>query len=373
MTTARTHPDSQPETAIPAPPPGAGRTAEVLLEPYALSPELSLPNRVLMAPMTRSMAGPGLVPTSDMAEYYARRADAGLIVTEATLVSADGQGYPDTPGIWSPEQVEGWSRVTRRVHEEGGRIVLQLWHVGRVSHPVYLDGETPVAPSAVPLEGRVPRTDGLEYGTPRALEASEIPALVEAYARGADNALAAGFDGVEIHGANGYLIDQFLHHHTNRRSDAWGGSPAAMARFALEVVDAVTDRAGAGRTGLRLSPGAHMNMEGDPRDAEVFRHLLAELEPRGLAYVHAGVFDDSQTFPSLGDRSSTAFLRRHYGGTLVGNGSYSPEDAARAVADDRFDLVALGRPFLANPDLVERIRHGRQRTDYDPEMLKTLH
>jgi 2,4-dienoyl-CoA reductase-like NADH-dependent reductase (Old Yellow Enzyme family) len=351
----------------------ASHPAGVLLQPYRLSDELALPNRLLMAPMTRSMAGPGLVPTPASAEYYARRATAGLLVTEGTVVRPDGQGYPDTPGIWTDEQVAGWRRVTDRVHEEGGRIFAQLWHVGRVSHPHYLHGELPVAPSAVPLSGRVPRTEDLTYGTPRALAASEIPAHVEAFARGAANAREAGFDGVEVHGANGYLIDQFLHHHTNRRDDGWGGSPQGMSRFALAVVDAVSAEMGPGRTGIRLSPAPHMNMQGDPRDGAVFEHLLGELEPRRLAYVHLGIFDDSERYEELGGRRASEFLRRAYAGTLVGCGSYSPQGAAASLADDRFDLVALGRLFLANPDLVERLRDGQELRSYDPEMLKTLH
>jgi N-ethylmaleimide reductase len=343
-----------------------------LLRPFRLSPSLELKNRVAMAPMTRSMAGPGLVPTEAMAAYYARRAAAGLIVTEATIVRADGQGYPDTPGIWSAEQIAGWRRVTERVHQEGGKIFLQLWHVGRVSHPTFLGGELPVAPSAVPLEGRVPRSGDLTYGTPRALELEEIPAFVASYAEGAANAREAGFDGVEIHGANGFLIDQFLHHHTNRRTDVYGGSVEAMQRFALEVVDAVTARVGADRTGLRLSPGAYFNMQGDPRDKAVFVSLLAELESRSLAYVHTGIFDDRQTFPELGGQTASAFLRAHYRGNLIGCGSYTPERGAEAISDGRFDLVAVGRPFIANPDLVDRLKKGDELRPYDEKMLLSL-
>lgn len=342
--------------------------------PHLLSPirlgALELRNRIVMAPMTRSMAEGDLVPTADMAAYYARRADAGLIITEATIVRPDGQGYPNTPGIYNTSQVEGWRRATQQVHAQGGKIFLQLWHVGRVSHPIYLNGELPIAPSAVPISGRVPRTDA-EYGTPRALDIGEIPGLVEAYAQGAGNALTAGFDGVEIHGANGYLIDQFLHHHTNRRTDAYGGSPEGMARFALEVVDAVVAKAGSNRVGIRLSPGAYFNMEGHPDDPPVFRYLLKQLEGHGLAYVHTGIFDDTMTFDYLGG-SAGAFLRKNYKGTLVGNGSYTTEKAEKAIADGAFDLVAIGRPFIANPDLIEKIRNGDQLTPYDESMLASL-
>ena len=325
---------------------GAART---LLAPYELTPQETLRNRILMAPMTRSMAGPGFVPTEAMAQYYARRADSGLIISEATVISRGGHGYPDTPGLYTDQQVAGWRRVTDAVHEKGGRIYAQIWHVGRVSHPHYLNGTLPVAPSPVPLTGRVPRSE-LEYGTPRAMERFEIEALVEVYAAAAKRAMQAGFDGVEIHGANGYLIDQFLHHHTNRRSDDYGGSPEKMIRFALEVVDSVAAEIGAEKTGLRLSPGGYTNgIEGDPQDSEVFRLLLNELSGRNLAYLHVGIFDDSTQFDYL-DGRATDFLRRHYKGTLVGNGSYTPETAARAIDEGRFDLVAIGRPFIANPD-----------------------
>ncbi len=345
--------------------------AETLLSEFELSSAVTLSNRLAMAPMTRSMAGEGLVPTPAMAEYYARRAAAGLLITEGAIVRADGQGYPDVPGIFTDAQVEGWSLVTRRVHEEGGRIFLQLWHVGRVSHPSYLDGELPIAPSAIPLEGRVPRSGGLEYGTPRAISADEISELVEAFARGAANALAAGFDGVEIHGANGYIIDQFLHHHTNRRDDAYGGSPAAMSRFALEVVDSVVARTDAGRVGIRLSPGAYFNMESHPDDAEVFRHLLGELEERGLAYVHVGIFERTTIFDDL-DGTAETFLRENYTGSLMGCGGFTPESAAAAIADGAVDLAAFGRSFIANPDLVARIGSGKTLEPYDQEMLARL-
>lgn len=352
-----------------------------LFEPVRLG-SLELPNRLVMAPMTRSMATDDLVPTEATAVYYARRAEAGLILTEATIVRPDGQGYPNTPGIWSDEQVAGWKQVTDRVHDEGGRIFLQLWHVGRVSHGIYLDGGTPVAPSAVPLDGRVPRSDDLEYGTPRALSADEIPAYIQAFADGARNARRAGFDGVEIHGANGYLLDQFLHFHTNRRTDAWGGTPEKMTRFPAAVVDAVVDAWGDaggqdGRVGLRLSPGAYFNMEGDPRDAEVFRLLLADLSGRavsdlGLAYVHTGIFDDSMTFEELGGQTATDFLRENWNGTLIGCGSYTPESGAKSLAEQRFDVLAIGRPFIANPDLVTRVRDGDDLKDYDANMLNEL-
>ncbi len=345
--------------------------AEILLRPYRLSAALELANRVVMAPMTRSMAGRGLVPSEATAAYYARRADAGLIVTEGAIVRADGQGYPNVPGIFTDAQVEGWREVTRRVHAEGGLILLQLWHVGRVSHPSYLGGELPVAPSAVALHGRLPRSGGLEYGTPRAAAPGEIVALVEAFADGAANAVAAEFDGVEIHGANGYLVDQFLHHHTNRRDDAWGGSPTKMSRFAIAVVDEVAARVGPERVGIRLSPGAYHHMEPHTDDAAVFHHLLGELEKRELAYVHVGILDRTTVHENLSG-TAEAFLRRHYAGTLIGCGGFDPASAARAVGCGEVDLAAFGRPFIANPDLVARIREGSSLEPYDQSMLARL-
>jgi N-ethylmaleimide reductase len=345
--------------------------AQILLHPYQLGPSLALANRVVMAPMTRSMAGEGLVPTAAMAAYYARRAAAGLLISEGAIVRADGQGYPDVPGIFTDAQVDGWRGVTQGVHAAGGKIFLQLWHVGRVSHPFYLNGELPIAPSAVALEGRLPRSGGLEYGTPRAVSAEEIGELVQAFADGADNAVTAGFDGVEIHGANGYVVDQFLHHHTNRRDDAWGGSPNNMSRFALAVVDAVAARTGPERVGIRLSPGAYHHMEAHADDAEVFIHLLGELEKRRLAYVHVGIYDRTMVHENLGG-TAEAFLRRHYQGTLIGCGGFTAASAARAVAAGEVDLAAFGRPFIANPDLIARIRNDRNFEPYDQSMLARL-
>ena len=273
------------------------RKLEWLFRPIDLSSQLTLPNRIVMAPMTRSMATDELVPTDAMAKYYARRGEAGLIITEATIVRPDGQGYANTPGIYSRAQIDGWRRVTEAVHDAGGRIFLQLWHVGRVSHPFFLGGKRPIAPSAVALSGSLPRRRDLEYGTPRELNEREIQTLIEDFAIAARNAMNSGFDGVEIHGANGYLIDQFLHFHSNRRTDGWGGDPERMARFPLAIVDAVLRETGEGRTGLRLSPGAYVHMNGDSKDAKVFQFLLSRLDGQQLAYVHAGIFDDKISTP----------------------------------------------------------------------------
>ncbi len=341
-----------------------------LFQPVALNDTLTLNNRIAMAPLTRCMAGPGLVPTAEMAAYYGRRADAGLIISEATIIRPDGQGYPDTPGLFSREQIDGWRQVTEAVHQKGGLIFNQLWHVGRLAHPHFTAAE-PVAPSALAHDGTVPRMRELTYQVPRALTVEEIRELVDDYAQAAANAIEAGFDGVEIHGANGYLIDQFLHHASNVREDAYGGSPENMARFALEVVDAVIAEIGADRVGLRLSPGAYVHLEGDARDRQVFDHLLAQLESRNLAYLHLGIFDDALTFDYL-DGKASDYLRRHYQGTLMGVGNLSPDSAAQAIDENRFDLAAIGRPFIANPDYVARVKAQQPLVAYQESMLAEL-
>jgi len=244
-----------------------------LFDPITLG-DLQLPNRIIMAPLTRCRADEGRVPNALMAEYYVQRASAGLILSEATSVSAMGVGYPDTPGIWNDEQVRGWNNVTKAVHGAGGRIFLQLWHVGRISHPSYLNGELPVAPSAIQAKGHVSLVRPLsDYPTPRALETEEITDIVEAYRSGAENAKAAGFDGVEIHGANGYLLDQFLQSSTNQRTDEYGGSLENRARLLLEVTDAVIEVWGAGRVGMHLSPRGDLHDMGDDNLAETFTYV----------------------------------------------------------------------------------------------------
>ena len=346
-----------------------------LLKPYALNNTLNLSNRILMAPLTRCMADDNLVPTKLMAEYYARRAEAGLIISEAIIIRPDGQGYPNTPGLFSQAQVEGWEIVTDAVHKNGGKIFAQLWHTGRVAHPYFFgngDAHAAVlAPSAIGVEGSVPRMRELTYKIPKPVTAEEIKKLVADYGQAAENAIKAGFDGVEIHGANGYLIDQFLHHDSNRRNDEYGGSSENMVRFPLEVIDEIINRIGADRTGLRVSPGAYFNMTGDNKDRAVFDHLLPELEKRNLAFLHIGIFDDSMEFDYLGGTASS-YVRENYSKTLVGVGSYSAETASSAINDDKFDLIAIGRPFIANPDYVAKIRNNEPLINYSDEMLTTL-
>ncbi len=332
-----------------------------LLSSYELGP-LTLPNRVIMAPMTRNRA-PGAVPTDLMATYYRQRASAGLIITEATQVHPRGRGYPNTPGIHSDEQVDAWQTVTDAVHDAGGRIFLQLWHVGRVSHTSYHDGKPPLAPSPVPLEAEGFTKDGrmAPHSEPRALTTDEVQAVVKQYRRGAANARRAGFDGVEIHGANGYLIDQFLQTGTNRRTDRYGGSVENRMRFALEVVEAVTGEWGDEQVGIRLSPGSTFNDMHDANPRETFGTLAEHLNAASLAYVHVAENDPVEGAPA------GRLLRPHYDGTLMVAGGYDRERAEEALQDGRADLVAFARRFLANPDLPRRFAETAPLNDWDPD------
>jgi len=317
------------------------------------------------------MADDELVPTQAMADYYARRADSGLIISEATIIRADGQGYPNTPGLFTTKQIKGWQVVTDAVHDKGGKIFAQLWHTGRVAHPHFFGGKPVLAPSAQKVEGSVPRMRELEYVTPKPVTTEEINQLVNDYAQAAANAIDAGFDGVEIHGANGYLIDQFLHYDSNKREDEFGSSPENMSRFPLQIVDAISARIGNDRTALRISPGAYFNMAGDVRDREVFDHLLNELTQRDLAYLHIGIFDDSMEFDYLGG-TATDYVRSNYDKTLIGVGGYTAQTGSVAIDNNRFDLLAIGRPFIANPDYIEKIKAGAELVEYSDEMLATL-
>ena len=310
-----------------------------------------LPNRVIMAPLTRCRAGAGRVPRVLNAAYYAQRATAGLIISEATAVDPMGVGYPDTPGIWTEEQVAGWRLVTEAVHAKGGRIVLQLWHVGRISDPVYLNGELPVAPSAIAAPGHVSHIRPQKaFVTPRALETAEIPGIVAAFRRGAENAKKAGFDGVEVHGANGYLLDQFLHVSTNQRTDAYGGPMENRARLHLEVTDACSAVWGADHVGMHLAPrGDAHGVDGGEMGA-TFEYLARELGRRKIAFLFAR---ESQEAPRLAPRLKAAF-----GGVFVANQQLTPERAADLVASGEADAVSLGQLYIANPDLPERLRAG---------------
>ncbi|WPP45477.1 alkene reductase [Pseudomonas sp. AN-1] len=310
--------------------------------------DLQLPNRIIMAPLTRCRAEPGRVPGALMAEYYVQRASAGLIISEATAVTPTGVGYPDTPGIWSAEQVLGWKNVTSAVHAAGGRIFLQLWHVGRISDPCYLDGALPVAPSAVQPRGHVSLVrPKREYVTPRALETAEIAGIVAAYRQGAENARAAGFDGVEIHGANGYLLDQFLQDSTNRRSDQYGGSLENRARLLLEVTDACIGVWGPGRVGMHLAPRADAHDMGDSNRAATFTYVARELGRRGIAFICAR---EHEAADSLGPQ-----LKQAFGGVYIANERFTRAQAERWLNEGKADAVAFGIPFIANPDLPARL------------------
>jgi 2,4-dienoyl-CoA reductase-like NADH-dependent reductase (Old Yellow Enzyme family) len=310
-----------------------------------------LPNRLVMAPLTRCRASAGRVPNALMRDYYVQRASAGLIISEATSVTPMGVGYPDTPGIWSGEQVEGWKQITKGVHEAGGRILLQLWHVGRISDPSYLDGQQPVAPSPVAAPGHVSLLRPQRpFVTPRALERDEIPGIIAAYRTGAENAQAAGFDGVEIHGANGYLLDQFLQDSTNQRTDDYGGSLENRARLMLEVADACVSVWGADRVGMHLAPRCDAHGMGDSNPAGIFGHVARELGKRKIAFLC--------TRESLGDNRLSPELRQLFGGPLIANERFTLETAELEIAEGRADAVAFGQLFIANPDLPKRFATG---------------
>ena len=309
--------------------------------------ELQLPNRIIMAPLTRSRAGAARIPNKLMAEYYAQRATAGLILTEATVVSPMGIGYADTPGIWSEEQVAGWKLTTRAVHAAGGRIFLQLWHVGRVSDPRFLNGALPVAPSAVAAVGNVslvrPPTP---FVTPRALELDEIPLIIDAFRRGAENAQLAGFDGVELHGANGYLLDQFLQDSTNLRGDDYGGSLENRARLLLEATDAAISVWGPGRVGVHIAPRGDAHSMGDSNLPGTFEFVARRLGERNIAFLCAREYIAQD---SIGPRLKAAF-----GGVYIANEKFTYETAEHAVQAGVADAVAFGKLFIANPDLPRR-------------------
>lgn len=323
--------------------------------------DLELPNRIVMAPLTRSRAvGGGRVPNALMAQYYEQRASAGLILSEATAVTSQGVGYADTPGIWSDEQVEGWKLVTNAVHAKGGKIFLQLWHVGRISDPIFLDGDLPVAPSAIQPKGHVSLVrPQREYVTPRALELDEIPGIVAAYRKGAENAKKAGFDGVEVHGANGYLLDQFLQDGSNKRTDAYGGSVENRARLMLEVTDACIDVWGADRVGMHLAPrgDAHDMHDSDP--LATFGYVAKELGKRGIAFICAR--------ESLGDNRIGPQLKKLFGGVYIANEQMTKATAEQVIAGGEADAIAFGKLFIANPDLPKRLQLDAPLNEPKPE------
>lgn len=333
-----------------------------LLQPFALG-SLQLPNRVVMAPMTRCRAdNPGNVPTSLMAEYYAQRASAGLLITEGTFVSRRGVGYINVPGIYSDEQVQGWRLVTDAVHKASGRIFCQLWHVGAMSHPSLLDDRLPVAPSAVNPGDKVFTLGGhTPTVTPQALSAEEVAATIDEFRRAAKNALAAGFDGIELHAANGYLFHQFFANSMNKRTDAYGGSIENRARFLFDVLAAVGEEIGLDRVGVRINPAFH-GLSGIIVDEEafpLFAYVAARLNDLGIAYLHVmEPFNSVTGLPVPQETSMAAHFRRLFAGAIVSATDYGRDSANRAIGDGDADLVAFGRAFIANSDLVERFRQN---------------
>ncbi len=319
----------------------------------------TLKNRVVLAPLTRCRASAGRVPNGMMREYYEQRASAGLMLTEATSVTPMGVGYPDTPGIWSDEQVAGWKAITDGVHAAGGTILLQLWHVGRISDPVYLDGALPVAPSAIAAKGHVSLLrPQKEFVVPRALELNEIPGIIAAYRRGAENAKRAGFDGVEVHGANGYLLDQFLQDSTNHRTDIYGGPIENRARLMLEVVDAAIDVWGADRVGLHLAPRGDSHTMGDSNPLATFGYVATEVGKRKIAFIF--------TRESQGPDALSPELKKLFGGVFISNEKFTRESAEAAINAGAADAIAFGKQFIANPDLPERLKLNAPLNTPDP-------
>jgi N-ethylmaleimide reductase len=337
---------------------------DVLFQPLKVG-DMNAPNRLVMAPLTRNRASKGNVPTAMNATYYEQRATAGLIIAEATQICPEGQGYIATPGIHSPEQIAGWKLVTKAVHDKGGRIVLQLWHVGRISHTsLQPNGQAPVAPSAIRADAKTFVAEGfVDVSEPRALALTEIPTLVETYRKAAANAMEAGFDGVEVHAANGYLIDQFLRDKSNQRTDAYGGSIENRTQLLVEVATAVAGEAGAGRTGVRLSPVTSFGDVSDSDPQTLFNRAVERLAPLGLAYIHV---IEGETG---GDRAPQPFdyaaMRKPFKGTWIVNNGYDRAMAIAAVSEGRADMVAFGRPFIANPDLPRRLRENAALNDGD--------
>jgi N-ethylmaleimide reductase len=326
---------------------------------------LTLPNRLVMAPLTRNRALAGFVPGPLAAEYYGQRASAGLLISEASQISQQGQGYQDTPGIYSKEQVAGWRKVTDRVHERGGRIFLQAWHVGRISHTALQpNGGAPVAPSAIRAKTKTFVNNAFtDVSEPRALELSEIPGIIDSYKRGAANAIEAGFDGVEVHGANGYLLDQFARDGTNKRTDAYGGSIENRAKLMLEASKAVVAEIGAERTGIRISPVTPANDTVDSNPQPLFDYIVDQLNALKLVYIH--VIEGATGGPRDVAPFDYGSLRKRFKGAYIANNGYDFELATKVLAANEADLIAFGKLYIANPDLVERLKKGASLNEPD--------
>ena len=345
-----------------------------LLSPAVLG-EIELANRMILAPLTRCRAGAGYIPQPINTLYYAQRASAGLIITEATQVARNGIGYPNTPGIYSPEQVEGWKQVTKAVHEKKGKIFLQLWHAGRVAHPTFLEpGEIPIAPSPIAADGMADTAEGQQpHVTPRELKREEIPGLIEQFRQGAKNAKEAGFDGVEIHGANGYLLDQFLQDNSNQREDEYGGSIEKRSRFLIEVTQRVVEVWGKARVGVRLSPGSAYNDMHDSNPTATFSHVVSELNRLGIGYIHIiePRIRGNVTIEDDGKGLGAKFFRPIFQGSIVTAGGYKRDTGEAKLQSDDADFVAYGRLFLANPDLPRRFALDVSLNKYDRDTFYT--
>ncbi|OCR24431.1 N-ethylmaleimide reductase [Pseudomonas syringae] len=341
---------------------------KTLFEPYNLG-SLTLSNRIVMAPLTRNRAGAGFVPSEFAATYYGQRASAGLLISEATQISQQGQGYQDTPGIYTQAQIEAWRAVTEAVHAKGGRIFLQLWHVGRVSHvDLQENGAAPVAPSALRASTKVfVNNNFVDVSQPRALEIGELAGIVKDFRQAAANAIAAGFDGVEIHGANGYLLDQFLKDGANVRTDAYGGSVENRARFLLEVVAAVVSEIGAERTGIRISPVSPANDVCSTNPQAQFDYLVDQLDALGLVFLH--VVEGATGGPRDVAPFDFNSLRQRFKNTYIANNGYDLDLATSTLIEGKADLIAFGRPFIGNPDLVERLKTDAALSGFDPATL----
>ncbi|MCR6732990.1 MAG: alkene reductase [Afipia sp.] len=339
-------------------------SASKLFEPYKLG-AVTLTNRAVMAPLTRNRAVAGFVPNPLAIEYYGQRASAGLLITEASQVSQQGQGYQDTPGIYTKDQIAGWRKITDHVHERGGHIYIQLWHVGRISHTsLQPNGGAPVAPSAIRAKGKtfVGGTFA-DVSEPRALELGEIPGIIDSFKRASANALEAGFDGVEIHGANGYLLDQFAKDGANKRTDAYGGSIENRARLMLEVSKAVVAEAGANRTGIRISPVTPANDISDSNPQPLFDHIVDQLNALKLVYIH--VIEGATGGPRDNAPFDYDSLRKRFSGTYIANNGYDFKLATEVLEKNKADLIAFGKLFISNPDLVERLKLGAPLNDFD--------
>ena len=345
-----------------------------LLSPTSLG-ELKLANRMILAPLTRCRAGFGYVPQAINALYYAQRASAGLIITEATQVARNGIGYPNTPAIYSPEQIEGWKQVTEAVHERNGKIFLQLWHAGRVAHPAFLEsGELPVAPSSIAAYGMADTAEGQQpHVVPRELKLEEIPGVIEQFQEGAKNAKEAGFDGVEIHGANGYLLDQFLQDNSNQREDEYGGSVEKRSRFLIEVTQALVEVWGKARIGVRLSPGSTYNDMHDSNPTDTFTYVAQELDRLSIAYLHIiePHIKGNVTIENDGNGLGAKFFRPIFQGSIITAGGYNRDTGEAILQNNQADFVAYGRLFLANPDLPRRFALNVSLNKYDRNTFYT--